>query len=70
LGNELAKTAESGNVEVLEKLWDWAKQLQLKAEELRNEVFLAEDESKETAWHKAARSGQFETLEKLFDWAK
>ena len=27
-----------GYVEVLEKLWDWAKELQLKADELRSEV--------------------------------
>jgi hypothetical protein len=26
--------------EILEKLWDWAKELKLKLEELRNEVML------------------------------
>jgi hypothetical protein len=31
-------TAETGQVEILEKLWEWAKELQLKPEELRNEV--------------------------------
>jgi hypothetical protein len=38
--NETAwhKIAESGHVEILENLWDWAKELHLKAEELRNEV--------------------------------
>jgi hypothetical protein len=27
-----------GNVEILEKLWDWVKELQLKPEELRDDV--------------------------------
>jgi hypothetical protein len=31
--------AREGKGEVLEKLWEWAKELQLKPEELRNEVF-------------------------------
>jgi len=44
------KTAESGYVEVLKKLRYWAKEVQLKPEELRNEVLLSKDESKETAW--------------------
>jgi hypothetical protein len=35
-------------------MWDWAKELQLKPEDLRNEVFLSKDEYNETAWHKAA----------------
>ena len=34
--NETAchKAAEGGHVDVLKKLWDWAKELQLKPEEL------------------------------------
>jgi len=34
--NETAwhKTAEGGHVEILKELWDWAKKLQLKPEEL------------------------------------
>jgi hypothetical protein len=28
-------TAEGGHVELLKKLWDWAKELQLKAEDLK-----------------------------------
>jgi hypothetical protein len=31
------------HVEILEKLWDWAKKLQLKPEELRMELFLSKD---------------------------
>jgi hypothetical protein len=32
--------AEKGHVEICEKLRNWAKELQLKPEELRNEVLL------------------------------
>jgi hypothetical protein len=48
--NETAwqKAVEICNVKVLEKLWGWAKELQLKPEELRNEMFL-KDEYNETA---------------------
>jgi len=34
------KAAESGHVEVLLKMWDWAKKLPLKPKELRKDVFL------------------------------
>jgi hypothetical protein len=57
--NETAwhKAATSGNVEFLKKLWDWAKELQLKPEGLRNEVFLSKEEFKKTAWQKAEKRG-------------
>ena len=64
------ETARKGQVEILEILWDWAKELQLEPEELKNDVLLSKDESKETAWHKAAESGQVEVLEELCDWAR
>ena len=62
--------AGRGEVEILEKLWDWAKKLQLKPEELRNELLLSKDEFNKTAWHKAAERGEVAILEKLWDWAK
>jgi hypothetical protein len=51
-------------------MWGWAKELQLKPEELKNEVFLSKNKYNETAWHKAAQRGEVEVLEKLWDWAK
>jgi hypothetical protein len=33
-------------------MWDWAKKLQLKPEEIRNEVLLSKNKYNETAWHK------------------
>ena len=63
-------TIKRGQVEVLKKLWDLAKELQLKPEELRNEVLLSKDKYNRTAWHKAAKKGGVEILKKLWDWAK
>ena len=63
-------TAKRGHVKILEKLWDWAKNLQLKPEELRNELWLSKDNSGKTAWHNAARVGHVEVLERLCDWSK
>ena len=31
--------AGEGHVKILEKLWDWAKEMQLKPEQLRDDVF-------------------------------
>jgi ankyrin repeat protein len=52
----LHKAAKIGNVEVLERLWNWAKELQLKPEEIKNEVLL-KNKNEETAWHMAAGVG-------------
>jgi len=44
LNNTAWNTAtRRGNLEVFEKLWGWAKELQLKPEELMNEVLLSKD---------------------------
>jgi len=59
------KASESGQVENLEKL-RLAKELQLKPEELKYEVFLFRDKHGNTSWHKAAESGQVEILEILW----
>jgi hypothetical protein len=62
--------AESGHVEVLVKMWDRAIELQLKPEELINEMLLSKDYKNETVWHKAVRSGYVGFLVKLWDRAK
>ena len=64
------KAALRGKDEVLEKVWDWAKELQLNPGELRNDVCLLKDNSGQTPWHKAAEYGKFEVIQKLCDWAK
>ena len=45
---------ESVKVQVLEKLWDWAKDLRLEPEGLRNEVWLSKHKYGQTSWHMAA----------------
>jgi len=62
--------AEGGQIELLEKMWDWAKELQLKPEELRNQLWLTKHNSGKTAWHNAASAGHVELLETLWNWAK
>jgi hypothetical protein len=37
------KAAEKGDVKLLEKLWGWAKELQVEPEELRNEVLFSKN---------------------------
>jgi hypothetical protein len=48
--------AENGHIEVLHKLWEWAKEV-LAQEELKY-MFLPEYEFQRTAWHMAAGRGQ------------
>jgi ankyrin repeat protein len=64
------KAALRGNFELLEKLWDCAKELQLKPEDLRNEVLFLKDESRQRIWLMAARGGKVVLLEMLWECAK
>jgi len=47
--------ARGGHVKLLQKLWYWAKELQLTPQELRDLVWLSKVTSGETAWLMAAR---------------
>ena len=60
--------AEKVEIEVLQNLWEWAKEI-LTQEELNN-MFLAEELLGRTAWHMAAEKGQIEVLYILSDWFK
>jgi ankyrin repeat protein len=62
--------AKRGHVEVLQKLWDWTKNLQEKPEELRNQLWLSKDNSGTTAWNYAASYGHDEVLQKLCEWSE
>ena len=62
--------AEGGHVEVLQKLLNWAKNLQLTREELKNQLWMSKDNSGKTAWHNAATVGHVELLEKLWKCAE
>jgi ankyrin repeat protein len=50
-------------------MWDYANELQVKPEELRNESLLSKDKSGKTICLKATKSGTVKLLEKLWDWA-
>ena len=59
LGNTARhEAAERGQLEILEKLWNWAKELQLKPEEIGNELFLPKNKNGNAAWLEAAVRGQ------------
>ena len=61
--------AKRGNSEILQKIWDWAKE-NLTKEEINNKLLLVTDEEGRTAWHIAPERGNSEILQKIWDWAK
>jgi hypothetical protein len=61
--------AKTGSVEILGKLWVWAKKQQLEPEERRKEL-LSKDKFGQAVWHVAAGGGQDEMLQTLWEWAK
>jgi hypothetical protein len=62
--------AENGHVEVIQKLWNLAIELQLTPEELKNGMLLSKGRFDQTAWHMAADNGHVEVIQKLWDLAK
>jgi hypothetical protein len=65
----LQKAAKQGETEVFLKIWEWTKE-ELTTGEMKNEVLLAEDDTKQTVWHMAARNGNPVLLEALWEWAR
>ena len=55
-------TAKRLNSEILEKVWEWAKE-KLTTEELNNKLILDTDTDGMTAWHLAAERGISEILQ-------
>jgi len=58
-----------GNIQVLEKLWDWAVN-KLATNVLKDKLLLAKDCNKNTAWNVAAKNGNTEVLQKIWELAK
>ena len=52
-----------GNLKVLEKLWEWAKE-KLTAKEI-NKLLLATESEGRSAWHWAAQNGNVEVLQNM-----
>jgi ferredoxin-fold anticodon binding domain-containing protein len=61
--------AERGKVEILDKLWEWAKEV-LKRDDMNNNLLLAEDYDKEIILHHASFSDIIQTLEIMWQLAK
>jgi len=59
----------SHNIQVLQKLWECAKE-NLTAEEINNKLLLATDYEGRTAWHLAAEWGNLGILQQVWQWAK
>ena len=62
--------AHNNRVSILQKLWVWAKDAQLKSDVPKKKIFLAKDSFGYTAWHRAALRGNIEALQTLWIWAK
>jgi len=61
--------ANWSNSEILEKLWEWAKQ-KLTTEEIKNKLLLGTDQDGKTAWHYADELGNTKILQNIWEWAK
>ena len=59
--------ASHGNKGILEKLWDWGREMQVN---LKDDLLLSKDFFGETAWHIAAEKDNKEILEKLWGWGR
>jgi hypothetical protein len=57
------------HVEILQKLWIWAKD-QMNPNDLRKKLLLAKDKYGYTAWHRAAERGNLVASGLLWSWAK
>jgi ankyrin repeat protein len=58
-----------GNLDVLHKLWKWAKE-NLTKENFKNKMLLVTDNEGWTAWHRATYVGILDVLQKLWNWAE
>jgi len=61
--------AIGGNIQLLEKLWEFAKGI-LREEEIKNKLLLATDIEEYTAWHLAIKGGKPDILQKMWEWAR
>ena len=75
LGNEKRRetawylAAESGNIEVIKKIWEWAQE-KLTTEEIKNKLLLCTNREGRTAWQLAAYRGKLNVTQKMWEWAE
>jgi len=60
---------ENGQLVILHKLWEWAKEV-LTGDELNKTLFLAKDGDEITAWDVETEKVQTVVLHHLWEWAK
>jgi DNA-binding FadR family transcriptional regulator len=60
------QAAEEGNLESLETLWIWSKEVEINTDEL----LLAKTGKEYTAFYLAAKNNHVETLKKMWVWAE
>jgi len=58
-----------GNVNILKKLWEWAKERQT-TDELKQTLFLARHLMGRTAWYNAAETNSRNVLGVLWEWGR
>jgi len=64
------RAAAGGYIELLERLWLWAGEVQRNPHEIQRRLLLEQNKAGESVWHMAAAGGHVEFLEKLWGWAK
>ena len=62
--------AGRNNVEILNRMWVWAKEKQICPNELKNKLLLSIDKFGRTAWHDAADQGRLKASELLMSWGE
>jgi hypothetical protein len=58
--------AKNGNI--VEKIWEWAKE-KLTTEELNNKLLLAKYDVEQTVFHIAAEGGKTQVIQKMWEWS-
>jgi hypothetical protein len=61
--------AKRGELDVLQKIWEWAKENVTK-EEINNKLLLATDICGKTIFHTVARRTYFHVILEVWEWAK
>jgi endo-1,4-beta-D-glucanase Y len=61
--------AEKGNVEVMQKIWEWAEE-KLTREEIKNNLLSHNDRERRAAWQVAAYQSKLDIMHKIWEWAE
>jgi hypothetical protein len=62
--------ASGGHIDVLEKLWDWAKGVQIDSDSLKSVLFVSENSCGFRTWCYEIRHVRIDMVQKLWGWAE